>query len=154
MRDARSLVAIVWLAFAARGVYYCVQQPLWEGLDEWAHFAALDYFASHARMPAPGEFISTEIARSLELASLPWSNNGWIPGAVNHDDFWQLPGAERETRRAGLNHPAGPPHVPQRQYEGQQPPLYYALLALPYRAARLWPLLVRVLWIRILSVLL
>ena len=44
----RYLLGIVWLAFLVRGAYYCVQQPLWEGLDEWANFAALQYSAAHA----------------------------------------------------------------------------------------------------------
>src|SRR5260370_30328373 len=30
----RVALALVWGAFLVRGGYYCVQQPIWEGLDE------------------------------------------------------------------------------------------------------------------------
>jgi hypothetical protein len=154
-------VLVVWLAFVVRGAYYSLQLPLWEGLDEWAHFAALQFFAEHGHMPARNDLVSDEVVRSLELAPLPWSNNGWVAGAVNHDDFWRLPVAERERRRAELARLTAayrrtgdlPPAI-QRQYEAQQPPLYYALLAIPYRMTSAWPIERQVLWLRCLTVLL
>jgi len=103
MTRTRIAVAVVWAAFVVRGAYYCVQLPLWEGLDEWAHFAALQWFAEHGKMPARGDLISEAVMRSLELAPLPWSNNGWVTGAVNHDDFWQLPVEGRAHRRKELS---------------------------------------------------
>ncbi|MBS1855465.1 MAG: glycosyltransferase family 39 protein [Acidobacteria bacterium] len=161
MTRARIAVTVVWLAFVVRGVYYCAQMPLWEGLDEWAHFAAVEWFAGHGRMPARTLLVSDAVVRTLELAPLPWSNNGWVAGAVNHDDFWRLPPEERARRRAELAHVTAwyrrPPELPpsiQRQYEGQQPPLYYAVMALPYRLTRGWPLERQVLLLRLLSVLL
>jgi hypothetical protein len=156
----RWLVAIVWLAFVLRGVYYCAELPMWEGLDEWAHFAALQYFAEHGHMPARTDLVSDEVVRSLELAPLPWSNNGWVAGAVNHDEFWQLPAEERARRReelgrltAGYRRSTDLPPAVQRQYEGQQPPLYYATLAVPYLISRNWPLPRQVLLLRVLTLL-
>ena len=156
----RWVVGIVWAAFVLRGLYYCVQLPMWEGLDEWAHFAAVQYFAEHGHMPARTDLVSDEVVRSLELAPLPWSNNGWVAGAVNHDQFWQLPVEERARRReelgrltAAYRRPAGLSAAVQMQYEGQQAPLYYAMLALPYLMARDWPLPQQVVWLRVLSLL-
>jgi 4-amino-4-deoxy-L-arabinose transferase-like glycosyltransferase len=161
MTRARIAVAAIWLAFVLRGAYYCVQMPLWEGLDEWAHFAAVEWFAEHGHMPARTDLVSDAVVRSLELAPLPWSNNGWVAGAVNHDDFWRLPPEERARRRGDLarltawyRRPAELPPSIQRQYEGQQPPLYFAVMALPYRATRGWPLERQALLLRLLSVLL
>jgi hypothetical protein len=151
----------LWFAFVLRGSYYCVQLPMWEGLDEWAHFAALQYFAGHGHMPARTDLVSDEVVRSLELAPLPWSNNGWVAGAVNHDRFWQLPVEEISRRQAELaqltaayRRPADLPPALQRQYEGQQPPLYYAVMTLPYLLSRGWPLPAQVLWLRVLGLLL
>src|SRR3954449_7956084 len=127
MTRTRIAVAAVWLAFVVRGAYYSVQLPLWEGVDEWAHFAALQWFADHGHMPARSDLVSDEVVRSLELAPLPWSNNGWVVGAVNHDDFWRLPPEEQSRRRrelaqltAAYRRPANLPASIQRQYEGQQ----------------------------------
>jgi hypothetical protein len=161
VKQTRIAVLMVWLAFVIRGVYYSVQLPLWEGLDEWAHFAALEWFAEHGRMPTRGDLVSDEVVRSLELAPLAWSNNGWVVGAVNHDDFWRLPAAERARRRAELARLTAAyrrtgelPSAIQRQYEAQQPPLYYALLAIPYRMTSACPIERQVLWLRCLSLLL
>jgi len=161
MTRTRIAVAVVWAAFVVRGAYYCVQLPLWEGLDEWAHFAALQWFAEHGKMPARGDLISEAVMRSLELAPLPWSNNGWVTGAVNHDDFWELPVEGRARRREELSQltsayrrPAELPPAVQKQYEAQQPPLYYAVLAIPFRLTHGWPLERQVLFLRLLSVLL
>src|SRR5262245_5945954 len=154
-------VWIIWLAFLARGAYYAVQLPLWEGFDEWAHFAALQYFAIHSRMPARSDVVSDEVVRSLELTPLAWSNNGWVAGAANHDGYWRLPADERTRRAAELQslteayrRPADLPAAVQRQYEAQQPPLYYALLAPVYRLTRESPLPRQVLLLRLVNVLL
>jgi hypothetical protein len=84
-----------------------------------------------------------------------------VAGAVNLDDFWRLPAEERARRRAELEHltaayrrPADLPPAIQHQYEAQQAPLYYALLAIPYRMTRAWPIERQVMWLRMLTVLL
>lgn len=161
MTRPRIALAVVWLAFVVRGAYYSVQLPLWEGLDEWAHFAALQWFAEHGRMPARTDAVSDAVVRSLELAPLPWSNNGWVAGAVNHDEYWRLPPQDRLKRVGELNritadYRRAPELTPvtQHQYEAQQPPLYYALLALPYRLTSGWPIARQVIWLRLVGVLL
>jgi len=124
-------VVILWAAFVARGVYYCQQQPMWEGLDEWAHFAALQYFADHGHMPARTDPVSDEVVRSLELTPLPWSNNGWIRelSTTTISTASLSPSVSTVSNplhqlTATYHRPEGPT---QKQYEGQQPPLYYAL---------------------------
>jgi hypothetical protein len=68
---------------------------------------------------------------------------------------------ERVSRREELGRltaryrrPEGLPPAVQRQYEGQQPPLYYAVLALPYMISRNWPLPAQVMWLRVVSMML
>ena len=117
----RYALAVIWIAFLIRGVYYCVQQPLWEGLDEWANFAALQHFATHGHMPARTDPVSDEVVRSLELAPLAHGTAQWVAGAADHDTYWQLSAAERArcsgelqlpdraispARRIGRRHPS------------------------------------------------
>ena len=44
MRATRWLLAI-WLCFLARAFFYCAALPLWEGYDEWSHFAVVQRMA-------------------------------------------------------------------------------------------------------------
>jgi 4-amino-4-deoxy-L-arabinose transferase-like glycosyltransferase len=154
----RLALALIWAAFLVRGSYYCVQQPLWEGLDEWAHFACLQYLAEHGHMPRRGDPVSDEVLRSLELVPLAYGTETWVAGGVNHDAYWQLPEAERQRRREELQRLTSayrrPPDLApaaQTQYEAQQPPLYYALLLAPYAAMKDRPLPQQVLCLRLLS---
>lgn len=151
-------LGIIWGAFLIRGTYYCVQQPLWEGLDEWAHFACLQYFSEEGHMPARGDLVSDEVMRSLELVPLAYGTDQWVRGGVNHDAYWQLPVTERQGRQeevqrltAAYRRPPGLAPAIQTQYEAQQPPLYYVLLAGPYLALRHRPLAEQVLWLRLLG---
>ncbi len=161
MPARRHLLLVVWAAFLVRGAYYCAQQPLWEGLDEWANFAALQHFATHGRMPARTDAVSEEVVRSLELAPLAHGTASWVAAGVDHDEYWQLPAQERARRErelraltASYRRPAALPAATQQQYEGQQPPLYSSVLAVPYLATRGWALADQVLLLRLLSLLL
>jgi 4-amino-4-deoxy-L-arabinose transferase-like glycosyltransferase len=156
--NPRLALALVWAAFLVRGSYYCVQQPLWEGLDEWAHFACLQFLAEHGHMPRRTDPVSDEVVRSLELVPLAYGTESWAAGGVNHDRYWQLPPAERQHRREELTRLTSAYHRPlslapaaQTQYEAQQPPLYYTLLLAPYVAMQHYPLPDQVLCLRLLS---
>jgi len=65
-------VLLIWLCFVCRGIFYCSLLPLWDGFDEWAHFAVIE------RMSTAGSLlidrnspVSREIDASLNLAPLP-----------------------------------------------------------------------------------
>ncbi|MGE5647918.1 MAG: hypothetical protein ACM336_19245 [Acidobacteriota bacterium] len=148
-------VTLVSLAFFGRGLYYCVQQPVWEGYDEFAHFAHIQHLAETGRVPTRDAPVSGEIRRSLELLPLPAAAANFLPKtALTHDDFWRLPAGERLRRYAEFQQlraaPSPPPRAP-LQYEAQQPPLYYLLLAPAYLLARGLSLPAQVLILRVLS---
>jgi 4-amino-4-deoxy-L-arabinose transferase-like glycosyltransferase len=154
----RIALALVWGAFLVRGSYYCVQQPIWEGLDEWAQFACLQHFAEHRHMPRRSDPVSDEVVRSLELVPLAYGTESWGANGLSHDAYWQLPAAERQRRHeelerltASYRRPVSLPPAARQQYEAQQPPLYYALLVTPYLAIRNRPLPEQVLCLRLLS---
>src|ERR1035438_7648299 len=86
MRAPRWLLAI-WLCFLARAMFYCAALPLWEGYDEWSHFATVQ------RMAFRGELlvsrfsqIPRDVAASLELAPVSWECRYLPPPAATRSE--------------------------------------------------------------------
>ena len=126
---ARRWVAVIWLCFLARGFFYCAALPIWEGYDEWAHFAVVERMAFHGEAlvsrasPAP-----RDVAASLQLAPVAWECRYLLPPSVTQDDFWRLPEAERARREAEFHAIPGAwaredSSGPLKAYEGLQGPL-------------------------------
>src|SRR5258708_950963 len=145
----------VWLIFLIRGLFYISFIPLWEGFDEWAHYARLQNVATSGRaLASPTDRVSREVQASLELAPMPWQGTG----GLKHDDYWRLPEGERKAREEKLcSLPAqwagDPAPGGERSYEAQQAPLYYWLLAPGYRLTSGLPLPTRVWLLRLVSLL-
>jgi uncharacterized membrane protein len=154
-------LTLFWLAFLVRGAWYCGVAPPWEGYDEPYHFSALQNIAAGQGMPHTGTRVTLEVQDSLHLLPLAWMHhfNG-IPGPLTpYDDFWRLPPEEQERRLdAAKSLDPGEGREPARElivnYESQQPPLYYWVMSVPMRWMSGLPLLSRIYWMRILSVLL
>ncbi len=67
------LLVLIWAFFLIRGCFYSSLFPLWEGYDEFAHFAYVQYLSNSQGLPIPQQSeLSTEIHDSLELVPLPW----------------------------------------------------------------------------------
>jgi hypothetical protein len=100
MRAPRWLPAI-WLCFLARAFFYCAALPIWEGYDEWSHFAVVQHVAFRGE-PLVDRYrlIPRDVAASLDLAPVAWECRNIPPPALTHDAFWRLPPAERARREA------------------------------------------------------
>jgi uncharacterized membrane protein len=130
---------------------------MWEGYDEWAHFAYIQQIAKRGQLPARSGNVPDEIQRSLELAPLSHSAAEVVPSGVTHDAYWRLPESDRLRREVELRQltpayklaDASEKRV--TQYEAQQPPLYYLLLTIPYLAVKHWSLPAQVLTLRVIS---
>jgi len=125
-----------WVVFAVlNAILYANLLPLWEGFDEPFHYAYAEFLSVHDRLPsAGGGQMALDVEESLRLApaSAPVKRN--LPYVITYSEYFQLPESERaalrrqlmslpaESRR--LFRPDGPPN-----YEAQQTPLAYALLA-------------------------
>jgi len=156
-----ALLALLWLAFVVRGFWYCALLPPWEGYDEPYHFAALQTVASGRGMPQAETPVSLEVQNSLHLLPLPWELQFQdIPHPLpTYDDFWRSPPAQRKQRVDAVRalppeQGAQPANEPILNYESQQAPLYYWLVAIPLGWMSGMPLLSRVYLLRILNVLL
>ncbi|HUP02912.1 MAG TPA: hypothetical protein VMU19_02905 [Bryobacteraceae bacterium] len=132
----RGALAAIWLCFLLRTFFYSAMLPLWEGYDEWSHFAVARIMATKGELLAPRRSpIPRDVDASLALAPQPYAMRDDGPPALTQDEFWKLPAAER-TRRVA-NFAAIPPDWRSQDssgrhlaYEAQHPPLYYWLAAL------------------------
>ena len=76
--------------------------PLWEGWDEYAHFAWLQHWIDHGTLPRASDAISREIDESMRMAALPHELN-WIGAPyLTHEQWWALSVQERDERTRGL----------------------------------------------------
>ncbi len=128
----RAAVLAVWIAFLARGSLHVLMEPMWEGFDEPYHLAYVVFVAQNGRPPGYTEpSFPADFGEALE--DLP-SHLGRAP------DFrrWrQLPPQDRTLRRqhaGGIRPGARPPRYLFRNYERQQPPLFYFVAAPAARA--------------------
>ncbi len=142
------LTAVLWLCFLTKLLFYSSFVPLWEGYDEFAHFAFDQYLTeNHKLPPVQNTGVSREVAESLRLAPVPWTIRQWTPGWIAHDDFWRLPEASRQQRERELKQiprTSAREQAPTlRLYEAQQPPLAYLLYSMPYAAFQNADLLTR-----------
>src|SRR5882762_4564451 len=98
-------VWILWALFLARGSFYCVTMPLWEGWDEYAHFAWLDHWLDKGTLPGFHDPVSREIDESMRVAPLAYELR-WIgPPYFTHEQWWALPETERAERIRQLKSP-------------------------------------------------
>jgi hypothetical protein len=151
-------VLFVWICFLVRGVFYCAALPLWEGFDEYSHFARVQHVAAGRWLAAPGDTASREVERSIELAPMPWATRSDALRREIHESYWKLPAEERARReretaalRGELARTVGVHAVPA---EWQQPPLSYWLMAAAYKPMEGAGLRWRVLVLRLICLLL
>jgi len=131
-------VLLLWVCFILRGTFYVCAIPIWEGFDEYAHYARIEYLSTHGREPLRTTPVPDDIAETM--AHVPTHNGG-----MSFDEYWRLSPAERKT----------PFSTPQAFiYEAQQPPLFYWLSAVFYHLLGNSPLVSRVIFLRMLCVLL
>jgi hypothetical protein len=115
----RYWVLLLWVCFVLRGTFYACAIPLWEGFDEYAHYARIDFLASEGREPSRTAPLPQDVAETL--TRLPAKNGG-----MTYDEYWKLPPEARHR-----TFPARSAVI----YEAQQPPLFYWLSAALYRTA-------------------
>lgn len=101
--SARVAIVLVWFCFVARLLFYCAAMPMWEGYDEFAHFAMVQWIALHSGLP---DFRDTrmnrQVSQSLQLAPVPGMLRDPAKGWLGDDEYWQLPVEERARRESRL----------------------------------------------------
>jgi hypothetical protein len=148
-----------WLvALAAYGVLnavlYANLLPLWEGFDEPFHYAYVERLATHGDFSIVGKTpLTAEIWESLHLVPGSYLVKGNLPFVTSFSEYFALPPEERLARRArllSLSPALRLDDVPgTSNYEAQQPPLAYLIMAVPDRFWASVPLPARILRLRL-----
>lgn len=125
------------IALAAFGllnaVLYAGLLPLWEGFDEPFHYANMQHISHRRTIPQPGRsFLSREVQDSLGLVPLAPGVKKNLGAGITFGEYFRLPPDRRAQLRARLEtldprlgfQPSAAPN-----YEAQQAPLAYLLLA-------------------------
>jgi len=155
------ILILLWICFVLRGLFYSVLFPLWEGYDEYAHFAFIQHLVANHTLPVAAHTpISKETQESLKLVPLPWTLRDLELPHATHDEYWRLSEDERSRRQRQLyllpREWAQQPATQNLRYllnwEAQQPPLYYWLFSFPLRLVWNSSLPGRVIFLRLLSV--
>ncbi len=151
----RALLLLYGLLNAA---LYCSLLPLWEGFDEEFHYGYVQYLDAHARFPVLGQTgLSEEINQSIDLLPMSYimRRNMNINGVRTFDQYTALDsGTRREIRQKveqippGLSTQESPRYI--QNYEVHHAPLSYFLMAIPNGLMSQTPLLLRVLWLRLM----
>ena len=153
----RQWIVVLWACFLARLLFYSAMLPLWEGYDEWSHFAVVRQmvFGGHVLVSREAA-IPRDVEASLQLAPVPWELRSFPAPALTQDEYWKLPAEERARRRLALR---TMPHSWGREegtgglqaYEALQPPLYYWVMVPVLWLFREYGLLAQVLALRFFS---
>jgi hypothetical protein len=149
-------LALIWAGFSVRLAFYATAFPLWEGFDEWPHFAVVRHMAGGEPLVARDAGLPADVAASLRLVPMPPTPAGLFPGALSHEEFWALPADAREARQRELRAiPAdlAPSAGNVGAYEALQPPLYYWLMTPVLWLSRSTALVTQVFMLRWASIL-
>jgi 4-amino-4-deoxy-L-arabinose transferase-like glycosyltransferase len=142
---------LVLIVGALQSLAWDVALPAFQGPDESAHFGYVQYLAETGRLPsvaAGGSSFSTE-----ELEALRWLNLRPLTGNLAARPAWGaadlalLHGIESGEPRGSRANGAGPNPI------AKDPPLYYAVMAIPYRVFVWLPLLKRLFVLRLFNAL-
>jgi hypothetical protein len=92
-------LALIWGCFLARLAFYSAMLPLWEGFDEWGHFAVIRAMAVRGELLAARESpVPRDVEASLQLAPVPWDMRHYPPPYATEDEYWGLPAEARQQR--------------------------------------------------------
>ena len=151
MTNARWFIAYAIL----NAVLYSLLLPLWEGFDEPFHFGYVQQLANGQGVPDPrASHLSQEVGNSMLAAPVSPLVQRNLPGLRSFSEYFARPVKERVSARRelwGIPSELRWQPAPFLNYEGQQAPLAYGLLALPERALAGVPLLARVAILRIIG---
>jgi Predicted membrane protein (DUF2142) len=149
---------VILVVAALQSIAWDLATPAFQGPDESGHFAYIQYFAETGHLPsaqvppAAGAGVrrptSTEEQTGLRVLNLgPLTGNLFERPAWTSADLGLWHRAERSLPRGSRANGSGPNPI------AKNPPLYYAVMSVPYRAFVWLPLLKRVFVLRLFNAL-
>lgn len=138
MDKSRDIVGAFSLLFGALlvGFAQLAMLPPWEGFDDAGHYSYIQQIADKGSRPHYRDRISAEIIDYLKIAPGPQTlNPRWT-----YQDFFAAPRATVEFVRTAAHANRDPNRVWRNgsgaNWEAQQPPLYYLLMAPLYSISK------------------
>ncbi|HYL76228.1 MAG TPA: hypothetical protein VEU96_18605 [Bryobacteraceae bacterium] len=155
----RRLFLLLAMYGAINAIAYSCLLPLWEGFDEIYHYGYVQFLSANLRLPVLGpDAISQEVWHSLQFQPVSHYLLSFTGASLSFTDYFAKSPEERVRLRQQLESiPAGDKFQPQADkpnYELNQSPLSYFLMAAIDRVLLGHPLPTRVLGVRLLSSLL
>lgn len=144
--------AIILLAGSLlTGLGFCALLPPFDGFDETAHYSYIQQIAQTRTWPRPNDPVAAEVDDYLQVApsaialKARWSYPAFFKASADtvHTGAAAIHGERDPARqwRAGA----------QNNWEGQHPPLYYALLAPVWFVSKGWSLYAQIVLLRAVS---
>jgi 4-amino-4-deoxy-L-arabinose transferase-like glycosyltransferase len=151
VRRVPRALALLLLVGALQSVAWAVALPAFQGPDESAHFGYLQHLAVTGNLPSPtrGRSANSSEAEAalVKLNLKPLIGNLAAKPAWSSADLALWRSAEHSLPAGAASDGAGPNAI------AKNPPLYYAVMAVPYRIIGWLPLLKRILLLRLFSAL-
>ncbi|MGH8909508.1 MAG: ArnT family glycosyltransferase [Egibacteraceae bacterium] len=129
---SRLVLGLILLVGLGRGLFWAATIAVWNPIDEMQHFAYIASIAAGEGIPVVGADLLPDEVLLLAKDSRTYGFRPLPVRPTSQDPSW---GASAQ------------------QYEGVQPPLYYALMAPLYSLARPWGLLATVMAVRVATLL-
>ena len=129
---------IALVAFGVlNAILYASLMPLWEGFDEPFHYGYVQQLSELRTLPVFGKAsLSDEVITSLRVAPASYVVKRNLPGVITFEEYFQMSAGQKQKLREQLQGlPRGYRILDCVNYEAQQAPLAYAVLA-PFD--RLW----------------
>ncbi|MCW3020492.1 MAG: hypothetical protein JWN10_2800 [Solirubrobacterales bacterium] len=149
-RTPRALVLLL-LVGALQSLAWDVALPAFQGPDEDTHFAYVQHLAETGELPSPTTggtaYSSQEEEALVTLNLLPLIGDPNSRPAWSEADLGAWRAVERTITHAGRQNGAGPNPI------AKNPPLYYAVMSIPYRLLVWLPLLKLVFVLRLFNAL-
>ena len=144
---------------ALNAAAYSCLLPLWEGFDEGFHYGYVQLLSTSRSFPVLGKaFLSQEVWRSYESTPVSHYLQPYTRAPLDFAGYFAMSRPERENlHRQLVSIEAGRKYQPERDkpnYEVNQSPLPYVLMAALDYPLSSFPIPTRVLWIRLVCALL
>lgn len=148
------LVALAMIAFVSLSLAQVFLLPAGEGFDEPAHYSYVSLLADEGRIPVMGKDMGDALWERRNRR-LPGSYRGPLTKVTYREFFGRPDTVRREAEAAWRTKPPEAGRYEPGQYmnwQGQHPPLYYALLVPVYKLTAGESPAQRVLWMRLATV--
>ena len=139
--DSQTTIVLLLVGSLLIGLSFAALLPPFEGFDETAHYSYIEQIAKTGAWPRLNDPIAAEVSDYLDAAPGPTS----LHARWSYRAFFAAP-PETVAHGRALVHTARDPSRPWRpstasynnNWEGQHPPLYYALMAPIFNLSKGW----------------